>query len=457
MPVIPKRLRAGVLAGAVSAAASIVPLAMEHPAVAATHVDNPYAGATFFVNPYWAQEVQSEAAAQSNATLAAKMRVVSTYSTAVWMDRIAAINGVNGGPGLATYLDAALSQQQGTTPEVIEIVIYDLPGRDCAALASNGELPATAAGLQTYETQYIDPIVSILSNPKYANLRIVAVIEPDSLPNIVTNMSIQACSTAAPYYEQGIEYALTKLHAIPNVYLYLDAAHSGWLGWPNNASGFVQEVQKVLNASIGVNGIDGFVTNTANYTPLKEPFMTATQQVGGQQVMSANFYQWNPDIDEADFAADLYSRFVSAGFPSSIGMLIDTSRNGWGGPNEPTGPSSSTDVNTFVNQSKIDLRQHRGLWCNQNGAGLGQPPQASPTDFPNAHLDAYVWIKPPGESDGTSAASDPTTGKKSDPMCDPNYMTSYGVLTNALPNSPIAGQWFPAQFDQLVANARPAV
>ena len=30
---------------------------------------------------------------------------------------------------------------------IFPIVIYDLPGRDCAALASNGEIPATAAGL----------------------------------------------------------------------------------------------------------------------------------------------------------------------------------------------------------------------------------------------------------------------------------------------------------------------
>jgi len=442
--------------GVLSGAFVIAPLAAPQAAQAATHVDNPYVGATQFVNPSWAAEVNGEAAKQSDSSTAAKMHTVATYSTAVWMDQIAAIDGSNGTLGLAGFLDSALSQQQGSTPEVIEVVVYDLPGRDCASLASNGELPATDAGLQTYETQYIDPLTTILANPKYASLRIVAIVEPDSLPNIVTNQSIQACATATPYYEAGVEYALNKLHAIPNVYNYLDSAHSGWLGWPNNSSGAASEYAKVAKATTaGVASIDGFITDTANYTPIKEPYMTATQQVGGQPVESANFYQWNPDIDETDFAADMYSHLTAAGFPSTIGMLIDTSRDGWGGPQEPTGPSTSTDLNTFVNASKIDLRQHRGLWCNQNGAGLGMPPTVTPAGYSNAHLDAFVWVKPPGESDGTSAATTNNQGKKSDPFCDPTYTTSYGVLTNALPNSPLAGQWFPAQFDQLVANANP--
>ena len=38
-----------------------------------------------------------------------------------------------------------------------------------------------------------------------------------------------------------------KLHAISNVYTYVDAAHAGWLGWPNNSSGAVTEFLKVAN------------------------------------------------------------------------------------------------------------------------------------------------------------------------------------------------------------------
>jgi cellulose 1,4-beta-cellobiosidase len=138
-------------------------------------------------------------------------------------------------------------------------------------------------------------------------------------------------------------------------------------------------------------------------------------------------------------------------------MLIDTSRNGWGGVNRPTAVSTSTDLNTYVDQSRIDRRPHRGGWCNQNGAGIG----ARPTAGPAAGIDAYVWVKPPGESDGVSSdIPDPTDpNKKFDPMCDPNARNRYNTAypTNALPNAPHAGQWFPDEFRMLVQNAFPAL
>jgi len=422
------------------------------------HVDNPFAGATPYVNPAWAANVVATAAQATDATVAAQLKTVSGYPTAVWLDSMARIAPTDGTMGLAAHLDAALTQQTGTTPVEATFVIYDLPGRDCDALASNGELPATAAGLTSYEHSYIDPIVAILSDAKYAGVRIVTVIEPDSLPNIVTNASVAACATAGPFYEQGVQYALEKLHALTNVYTYLDSGHSGWLGWPTNSGPAAQEFAKVAQAtSAGVASVDGFITDTANYTPLTEPNMTATESIGGQPVDSATFYQYNPDLDEADFAADMYGKLIAAGFPSSVGMLIDTSRNGWGGAARPAAASTSTDLNTFVNASRVDQRGHRGLWCNVAGAGLGSPPQASPPGHAASHLDAYVWVKPPGESDGTSAAVVNSQGKKSDPMCDPTFMTSYGVLTGALPSSPTAGQWFAAQMLQLVQNAYPAL
>ncbi len=422
------------------------------------HVDNPYAGATFYVDASWAANVTATAKQTSDSTVAGHLRTVAGYSTAVWLDSIASIAPTDGTTGLAAHLDAALAQQTAGTPVVVTFVIYDLPGRDCAALASNGELPATTAGLDSYEHSYIDGVVSILGQPRYGALRIVTVIEPDSLPNLVTNTSVTACMTAGPFYEQGVEYALGQLHAFSNVYTYLDSGHSGWLGWPTNSGPAAQEFAKVAQATAaGFASVDGFITDTANYTPLVEPYMTATEPIGGQPVDSATFYQYNPDLDEVTFAADMYGKLTSAGFPGTIGMLIDTSRNGWGGSARPSQASTSSNVNTFVDASKVDLRANRGLWCNVSGAGLGEPPQAAPSGHEAAHLDAYVWIKPPGESDGTSAATVNNQGKKSDPNCDPSYTTSYGVPTGALPDSPLAGQWFPAQLVQLVQNADPPV
>jgi cellulose 1,4-beta-cellobiosidase len=442
---------------------ALATVAAPAPVAAESHQVNPYVGATQYVNPLWKAEVESEAVAQqsANPALAAKMRIVENQPTAIWLDSMGAIAGPAGGMGLAAHLNAALAQK-GSGPEVVNIIVYDLPGRDCNALASNGELPATAAGLATYETSYIDPIVAILGNSAYSNLRIAAVIEPDSLPNIVTNSGVAACQTAGPFYETGIEYALNKLHAIGNVYNFVDAAHSGWLGWSSNSGPAANEFAKVARATTaGMASIDGFITDTANTTPLQEQFITGTSTVNGQQAISGTFYQYNPDVDEQSYTADMYSRLVSAGFPSSIGMVVDTSRNGWGGSARPTAPSTSTVVDTWVSATKDDRRPHRGAWCNPSGAGLGNFPTATPGGYPNSHLFAYIWAKPPGESDGSSVAIPNNQGKGFDRMCDPTYAPPgagwNGALTGALPNAPLSGGWFAAQFDQLVTNAYPAI
>lgn len=440
-------------------------IAMPSAAFAEAHQDNPFVGATVYKNPDYAAKVQTSIAQVTDTSLIGKMQIVAQTPTFVWLDRIAAIagNATSTPPatGLQQHLDNALAQQQGSTPIIAQFVIYDLPGRDCHALASNGEIPLTAAGLTQYQTQYIDAIVAIMSQPKYQNIRIVNVIEPDSLPNLVTNLSTPACGNAdsTGIYAAGITYALNKLSALPNTYNYLDIGHSGWLGWPSNSAPAVTRYTNLINGTTNkFASVNGFVTDTANDIPWKEPFITGgTQTINNTQVISANFYQFDPDVDEASYTADLWARFTAAGWPTTIGFLTDTSRNGWGGSARPTAASTSTDVNTFVNASKIDARPHRGLWCNQSGAGLGLLPQATPSGFPASHIDAYVWVKPPGDSDGSSTAIPNDEGKGFDQFCDPTFLTPLGVLSNALPNAPLSGHWFHAQFVQLVQNAFPAI
>ena len=423
------------------------------------HVDNPYAGAKWYINPDWAAQVQAVAATKTG-TLRAEMKQIATYSTAIWLDRIAAVTG---GPSvkrnLAGYLDNALSQAQGSSqPVVMTIVVYDLPNRDCAAFASNGELSIANDGLKTYESKYIDPIATTLSNPKYSNLRIAVIIEPDSLPNLVTNLSIPKCAEAnsSNAYKLGVQYALNKLHAIPNVYNYVDIAHSAWLGWDSNFQPAVNLITSVVKGTTaGVKSVDGFISNTANYTPTTEPFLTADQKVDGNPVRSAKFYQYNQYIDESSYDTAMYNAFVSAGFPSSIGMLIDTSRNGWGGANRPRAANTLPDLNALVDANRVDRRLDRGNWCNQP-AGIGARPIANPAP----HFDAYVWIKPPGESDGTSNSTQTTPdaeGKRFDAMCDPTANNRYtpSVKTGALPGAPSAGHWFEPAFETLVQNADP--
>lgn len=412
-------------------------------------MDNPFVGAQWYVDPIWSAKAQAE-------TNGSK---IAGYNTAVWMDRIGAIAPTDGSYGLRDHLDAALAQNAN----VIQVVVYDLPNRDCHALASNGELKQTAEGSARYRTEYVDVIASIFSDPKYASLRIIAIIEPDSLPNLVTNLSTPACQEATDPthgYVANTRYTLSKLYPITNVYSYVDIGHSGWLGWTDNFGKAVTLIGNAIKgATGGVNSIAGFVSNTSGYTPLYEPFLDSLANGsfgtgGGTQTRQAKFYEWNPHFSEVSFVQAWRTAMIASGFPSTIGMLVDTSRNGWGGPNRPTAASTSTVLDTFVDQSRIDRRAHRGNWCNQAG-GVGERPQANPV----AGIDAYVWVKPPGESDGAASKElsfDPQDPAKGfDRNCDPTYTNAAGTTTGSLANAPVAGRWFKEAFQILVNNAYP--
>jgi cellulose 1,4-beta-cellobiosidase len=175
--------------------------------------------------------------------------------------------------------------------------------------------------------------------------------------------------------------------------------------------------------------------------------------------MSVLFYQFNPTFDENTYDNMMYNTLVAAGLPNTIGFLIDTSRNGWGGPNRPTALNSTpTTAAAYVDANRIDKRGFRGNWCNQNGAGIGAIPQANPPGV-NPHIFAFVWVKPPGESDGDYPTA---THAHGDPHCDPNGTNKDGsgntYPVGSIPGFDIpAGQFFPAQFQQLVTNSFPKI
>ncbi|WP_405475375.1 glycoside hydrolase family 6 protein [Streptomyces sp. NBC_00009] len=442
-----RRLAALLPALAMGAALSVALPAAPASAAAAARVDNPYVGAKPYVNPDWSAKAKAEPGGS----------VIADEPSFVWMDRIAAITGTSNGRGLRAHLDTALTQ--GAT--LFQVVIYDLPGRDCSALASNGELKAEE--LSRYKSEYIDPIAAILADPKYAAMRISALIEPDSLPNMVTNAGSAAGATDAcrhvkelGSYEHGVGYALNKLGDIPNVYNYIDAGHHGWLGWDTNFDPAVDEF-KIAATTEGatVDDVAGFIVNTANYGALHEPNFKVTDSVNGTTVRQSKWVDWNYYVDELGFAQALRERLVSrGGFNSGLGMLIDTARNGWGGTARPIGPGPQTSVDAYVDGGRIDRRIHTGNWCNQQGAGVGERPQTAP----EPGIDAYVWAKPPGESDGNSEPIDNDEGKGFDRMCDPTYggnARNGNNPTGAMANAPLAGRWFSAQFQMLLTNAYP--
>lgn len=453
-----------------------------YPVTNAGHVDNPYEGAKVYVNPEWQEKAEADGGCR-----------IANQPTGVWLDTTGAIDGransvSTGRMGLSDHLDEAL-EQGGGRPIVAQIVVYNLPGRDCAALASNGELPPTEQGLNDYKTKYIDKIAGIMGNPKYASVRIVAIIEIDSLPNLVTNVGTNQNGVSMDvdgqcahvkqngYYVKGIQYALEKLHAIDNVYTYIDAGHHGWLGWDSN---FGPTADLLRETVAGVNGLDrvsGFITNTANYSALEEPYLNdiSSKFSDRMAINEGTWLDWNQYYDELSFASAFRQELISKGFSSKIGMLIDTSRNGWGGAGRPTGPSSSSDPKTYIDESRIDRRIHAGNWCNQSGAGMGERPQASP----EPGIDAYVWIKPPGESDGASGyvpagmdtetcmALGPSERPRENPDCkgfdgmcapgNPGNPRNGNSESGALSNAPVSGAWFSAQFHELMENAYPPI
>jgi len=366
---------------------------------------NPFIGSDLYVNPSFVAEVKGTIA--SNPSYAGLLSKVQNVSTAYWIDKMAKI------PNLTVVLDGAHAQQSKTgIPTLTTFIIYDLPNRDCAAAASNGEIlcadSTCTAGLNTYKTQYIDPIAAILK--KYSTQPIVLIIEPDSLPNLATNLNIQKCQEAENAYINGIAYALQQFAQQSNVYLYLDAAHGGWLGWPNNLQAASQVFQKVLNLAGGPDIIRGFSTNTANYQPLGSMSSTADP---------CNLKsQYNNAINEVVYVNLLSQQLQSVGI-SGKGYIIDTSRNG-----------------------VINERSNCSDWCNIKGAGFGIRPIAIPSGLGIGIVDALHWLKTPGESDGTSDKSSP------------RYDYHCGSSDSVIP-APEAGDWFPQFFIMLAQNANP--
>ncbi|WP_460768571.1 glycoside hydrolase family 6 protein [Nocardiopsis nanhaiensis] len=421
----------------------------------AERVENPYEGAPVYVNPIWSENAASEPGGEA----------IADEPTGVWMDRIGAIEGndspTTGDMGLRDHLEEAVEQAAGE-PLVFQVVIYNLPGRDCAALASNGELAADE--IDVYESEYIDPIAEILADFEDSPLRIVTTIEIDSLPNLITNISPRETYTPEcdemlenGNYVDGVGYALGQLGAIDNVYNYVDAGHHGWIGWEDNFVPSAELFYEAANANgASPDDVHGFIANTANYSALEEENFSVTDEVDGTPVTESEWVDWNQYVDELSFSQALREELVTQGFGSDIGMLIDTSRNGWGGDARPSGPGPETDVDAYVDEGRYDQRIQSGNWCNQSGAGLGERPTAAPE--PGIH--AYVWMKPPGESDGSSEEIDNDEGKGFDRMCDPTYEgnpRNGNNMSGALDNAPISGHWFSEQFQELLANAHPPV
>ncbi|EFQ25807.1 glycosyl hydrolase family 6 [Colletotrichum graminicola] len=363
------------------------------PTGGATYTGNPFVGVNLWANSYYASEISTLAIPSLSPALATAAAKVAKVPTFMWMDTRSKIPLVD-----ATLADIRKANQAGAN-YAGEFVVYNLPDRDCAAAASNGELSIADGGVAKYK-QYIDDIRAMVV--KYSDIRIILTIEPDSLANLVTNLNVPKCAGAQAAYLEGTNYAVTQLN-LPNVAMYLDGGHAGWLGWPANLPPAAAMYAKVYKDAGKPKALRGLVTNVSNYN--------------GYSISTAPSYtQGNANYDEKHYIEALAPLLSAEGWDAKF--IVDQGRSG----KQPTGQLAWGD------------------WCNAIGTGFGVRPTANTG---STLVDAFVWVKPGGESDGTSD----TTAARYDLNCG---------KADALKPAPEAGTWFQAYFEQLLINANPA-
>jgi endoglucanase len=321
---------------------------------------------------------------------------------------------------------------KGTVPV---LVAYNIPFRDCAQFSAGG-----ATTVEEY-TAWIDGFAAGIGDEQA-----VVILEPDGLGIIPWYKQFRGTDSEAADYEwcqpaeadeataaderfDMLNYAVDALKAQPNTLVYLDGTHSSWLGSGDAAHRLIQA---------GVERADGFYVNASNYR-LTEHLVKYGQWISDCIYLSQNSWwqvQWCASqyypADPNDFSTwyktdDAYDQaFSDTGLTrdpaEQAHFVIDTSRNGQG-PWTPT--ASYPDPQD---------------WCNPPDRGLGLTPTA---DTGNPFIDALLWVKIPGESDGECTRGLGPSGETVDP--------EWGLI------DPPAGEWFPEMVLDLVQNANPAL
>lgn len=304
------------------------------------------------------------------------------------------------------------------------LAIYNIPYRDCALYSAGG-----AADSRAYR-EWIRGVARGIGDRAA-----IVILEPDGLGVIPWHRTLagdmEGCrpegkneGAAARRFEE-LRSAVAILSERPGVSIYLDGTGSSWLAPGEIASRLIKaDVAKVSGFFLNVSNFesDDRVIPYARW--VSDCIALVTR--GGVDPRECPS-QYSPAVfdDEKSWAATdkAYDRlFVRTGLERDPSRqkhaVIDTSRNGRGSWKPPAGAYRDPEV-----------------WCNPPGRGLGRRPSL---ESGNPYVDAFLWIKVPGESDGeclrgTAGPADPERGVKAPP----------------------AGQWFAAQARELIELAEP--
>jgi endoglucanase len=368
------------------------------------------------------------------------------------------------------------------------LVAYNVPFRDCSQYSAGGATDTAA-----YDA-WIDGFAAGIGNGKA-----VVILEPDGLGLMPYNTSIDGSSDSckptvtdaqgntvpAPGASPTERYAQLN-HAVdsikslaPNAATYLDGTHIAWLSvgeaaYRLSTAGVARAQGFFLNVSnyqltpnlaqygtwisnclayattVAPGGFSGCPTQYWNGGPLPSKIAQINGEWNGVALDSSG--QWSDTTDTVSLNTSginlRYANMLGATQPSAH-FVIDTSRNGQGPFN--AAPYAAAPYNQPTN---VISGLQAGNWCNPLGAGAGLRP-TSKTGQPL--LDAYLWIKIPGQSDGScdiaggARAWDYTAYNPWNLAVDAqsHFDPLWGMVD---PNS---GAWFPQQALQLAQLANP--
>jgi endoglucanase len=356
--------------------------------------------------------------------LHAKGKHAAANRLAAMVDNPQAVWGTWGTPAEAREYVAdtvAAAQADGSIPI---LVAYNVPGRDCSLYSAGGA--ATGNAYRAWIDGFVEGIRQATA---------LVIVEPDGLSLLPSD-----CGQEDPYNRVGlISYAAHAFATNPNASVYIDAGNSNW-----NTVGVTAE--RLVAA--GVADIDGFALNVSNFQH------TMNSNIYGTWVSKCIAYGMAVDPGNFDECPDQYGSYggvplssygvwsnnaakgkfnvaaENARYDQLLGVtqptahfVVDTSRNAvgpWKGTSAHPGSNSNTEA-----------------WCNPPSRGAGIRPTRS-TGTPL--VDAYVWVKLPGESDGEcyrwmAGPKDPLRGMR----------------------DPSAGAWFKQMAMELADHAVPSL
>ncbi|WP_158822487.1 glycoside hydrolase family 6 protein [Granulicella sp. S156] len=335
-------------------------------------------------------------------------------------------------------------------------VLYNIPGRDCGSYSAGG-----AQNTPDYEA-WINAIAGAIGNEQ-----VVVLVEPDSLALLPSDCgydpTVVDIPTAVTNRYSQINYAITQLEQQPQASVYIDAGNSHWQAVP-------VITQRLITA--GVQQAQGYFSNVSNFhlstyeskydTWISECIAFGTNSANGgwrlghYSYCASQYYSQygtvNPDdITTWSYTDEWFENNLGTAVPTTH-FVIDTSRNG-------LGPfDASSYANSPYNQpASVITTLDGGDWCNPPARGLGVLPTVN-TGTPL--LDAYLWVKTPGLSDGTC---DSAGGARAWDYAD--YQPT-GWPTTTLQATfdplwstydPTAGVWFSNEALDLVQRANPAI